>query len=330
MSPLTLASIPCAVVPILGFLWLVWWLDRYDREPLPLFLGVFAYGAVVAPPLALIASWSFSIPLAAVVHPDVLPGVQATFLAPLVEEPAKGAVLLLVARSRHFDNVTDGFVYGAAVGLGFGMSENLLYFVGAAAEGDAWAWMTTVAIRTLYSALMHAAASSLLGAAIGLGRFRPPPLRALLLTLGTAAALGVHGLWNGLLTLAQDGVALAGALDFFLFPLEFAALVGVFQLCLVLEHRILRGELQAEAALGTLPPEHVRMLSRYLLRSRRGWLPKSVDHHAYVRLATTLALRRSQRAASPDPDAVGAEIGQLRREIRAVLSGSSRRAGGSA
>ena len=51
-------------------------------------------------------------------------------IAPLIEEPAKALCLLALYRSREFDNATDGFVYGAAAGLGFGMTENFFYFGG--------------------------------------------------------------------------------------------------------------------------------------------------------------------------------------------------------
>ena len=58
--------------------------------------------------------------------PGALPSRQK--LAPLIEEPTKAIILFAIVRSRHFDNTTDGFVYGAAAGLGFAMTENFMYF----------------------------------------------------------------------------------------------------------------------------------------------------------------------------------------------------------
>ena len=319
MGALTLASIPCAVIPILGFLWLMWWLDRYDREPLWLFLGVFLWGALGAVVLAVLGSGVLSVPLAAMVAQDVERGLSMTFVAPLAEEPAKALILFFVARSRHFDNVTDGFVYGAAAGLGFGMSENLLYFVNVAGTGDPVAWMATVAVRTLYSALMHAAATSLVGAAIGLAQFRHGPSRTLLLAAGFAGAVAMHALWNGLLALAESGAPVLGLIDLLIFPLEFGVLVLIFQACLHAEHKMIARELAAEAAAGHLPPAHVPFLASYLRRSRRGWLPPGVDHHEYVRLATTLALRREQLARGAEPGFSQLEVERLRAEIAALL-----------
>ena len=320
MAPLALASIPCAVLPILGFLWLIWWLDRYDREPVGLFLLVFAWGAVGAVGLAMLGSALFALPIGALADPDVAASIALTFLAPAVEEPSKAAILFLVARSKHFDNVTDGFVYGAAAGLGFGMTENLMYFLHAAADGDALAWVATVAVRTLYSALMHAGATSLIGAAIGLARNRRGWSRPLLLALGFAAACGMHALWNGLLALAEAGQPLLGLVDLLIFPLEFLVLLGLFQLCLVAEHGVLRRELTEEADLGTLPLAHVPLLSSYLRRARAGWLPHHVDHHAYVRLATTLALRRAHHKQRGVLRVGDRELEALREGISALLS----------
>ncbi len=319
LGALTLASIPCAVIPTLGFLWLMWWLDRYDREPIWLFLGVFLWGAVGAVVLAVVASAVLSIPLVALAPEDAASGLSMTFVAPLAEEPAKALILFLVARSRHFDNVTDGFVYGAAIGLGFGMTENILYFVDAASQGDPMTWAATVAIRTLYSALMHAAATSLVGASIGLAKFRKGPQRLVLLTAGFAVAIFIHALWNGLLALAQDGAALLGILDFIVFPIEFGVLVLIFQACLIVEARMIRRELSAEAAEGHLPESHVPLLASYLKRSRPGWLPKGIDHQRYIRLTTTLALRREQRERGSEAEFSQQEIDRLRREIGQIL-----------
>ncbi len=281
------------------FLAIVWWLDRYDREPVWLMLLTFLWGAGPAVLLAL--------PVAMVVEPVLLglgvasgldPAVSASvtgpvMVAPLIEEPAKAAVLLFLLFSRHFDNMTDGFVYGAAAGLGFGMTENLLYFVDAAHSPSAW-WATVV-IRTFYSALMHAIASSILGAAIGFARFRGPFVLLFAGIVGYGLAVGVHVLWNLLIVSAElfddPDLFLANLL---LFPLEFGLVFVVFQICLFSESRGIARELAEEAQLGTLPADHPRRLASFWSRVFRGWMPRGIDQNAYVRLATRLALRRGQ------------------------------------
>ena len=307
-------SVPCAVLPVLGFLWLIWWMDRYDREPLWLFALAFLWGAGGGAVLALVSSQVAS-------SAGGLTAIDMMRLAPIIEEPAKALILLLIVTSHHFDNTTDGFVYGAAAGLGFGMTENFFYFSHAAQGADVLAFALLVAMRSLYSALMHASATSVIGAALGWAKFRRGPLRLLALPLGLAVAVGIHSLWNELLAAGAAGSVALGLLDFVLFPVEFGILFGIFQLCLVDEKRILERELQEEVDLGVIPPQHLAFLGAYRKRSRPGWLPRAMDHRAYVRAATTLAFRKHQLRHTAAPDFYAVEVTRLRQTILQLLVG---------
>ncbi len=304
-------SVPCAVLPVLGFLWLIWWMDRYDREPIWLFGLAFLWGAGGGVVLALVTS-----------HAAADVGlIELVKWAPLIEEPAKALVLLLIVTSAHFDNTTDGFVYGAAAGLGFGMTENFFYFRHAAEGGDLLAFALLVALRSLYSALMHASATSVVGAALGWAKFRPGPSRWIIIPGGMAVALGIHGLWNWLLAAGAAGSITLGLLDFILFPVEFGILFAIFQLCLLDEKRILERELQEEVDLGVIPPKHLEFLGAYRRRSLPGWLPEEMDHRAYVRAATTLAFRKHQLRNTASPDFYAVEVTRLRQQILQLLVG---------
>jgi RsiW-degrading membrane proteinase PrsW (M82 family) len=317
---LTSLSAIFAVVPLVAFIGVMWWLDRYDREPLWLVGATFLWGAIGGTAMALVGSTYAIDFLRATVAEDQMALVTTVVVAPLIEEPTKALVLFAVALSRHFDNTTDGFLYGAATGLGFGMTENLLYFLKVAAEGDLQAWAATVAVRTLYSALMHASASSVVGAAIGWARFRGPRAMMKTVPLGLLGAIAIHGLWNGLLALSTTtgGGSVIAAANLVLFPLEFLVLFGVFQLCLLEERRMLRRELSEEVANGVLPAVHLPHLCSYLGRIGHGWLPKSVDHDAYVVAATRLAFRKHQTRLQGD-DQAAKELQGYRNEIRRLL-----------
>ncbi len=322
---LALLSVFCAGLPILCFLAVLWWLDRYDREPIWLLVLVFAWGAIGAVVLSLVGNTLAMLPLALVMGGAAATHTGTVLIAPLVEEPTKALVLPLVLRSRHFDNATDGFVYGAAAGLGFGMTENFFYFVGTAAEGDVTAWVATVVIRTFFSAVMHATASSIVGAALGWAMFRGGLARLLAGAGGLAVAMIIHGIWNGLITadqLLESGGVLFLA-DLMLFPAELFLVFAIFQACLWEEHRIIRDELTSEADAGRLPREHVPILASYLRRMRGGWLPPTVPRQSYVRDATTLAfrLRQARVAKGPRGAAIQRDIAQLREALRSALSG---------
>ena len=63
-------SLLSAVIPLVAFLGLVWWLDRYDREPIWLVLLTFAWGALGGVLFALLGSSLAMEPLAMLVGPE--------------------------------------------------------------------------------------------------------------------------------------------------------------------------------------------------------------------------------------------------------------------
>jgi len=322
---LTIASVVAAVLPMVGFLAVVWWMDRYDREPVWLISAVFTWGAVGAILLAL--------PTSLVVHVGLLQAltladapmwllerVAVVLVAPIAEEPAKAAVLALVVFNRHFDNMTDGFVYGCAAGLGFGMTENLWFFL--TLQPDIPTWGSTVVVRTLYSAVMHATATSVLGAALGHARFRGGPTLTLFGLAGLSGAITVHGLWN---TLASSPSEQLWVADLVLLPLEVLLVFAVFQLCLLDESRTILRELAEESDHGLIPSDHPEILASWRRRNTPGWLPATVDLGRYVRTTTDLAMRKRQRRelGPRAPLFYRAEIRRLRSQVDALLHGGT-------
>lgn len=316
-------SMFCAVVPMLGFLALMWWLDRHEREPLWLVGLAYLWGATGAVVLSLVGSWLLSAVFGVVLGAEATEALSAVLVAPAIEEPAKALLLVGLVWSRHFDNTTDGFVYGAAIGLGFGMSENFLYFVNVGSQGDLASWAVTIVIRTLYSALMHAGATSMIGAALGFAKFNGWIARIVGLPVAFGLAWGMHALWNGLLT--ADALAGLGGLlslvNLLVFPLEFGVLVLVLQVCLWDERRTIRRELLEEVQGGLIPATHLPRIASWLGRWRSDWVPRGVNKHAYLRAATTLAFRKHQARRSPGQRFYAEEITRLRSEIGRLLRG---------
>jgi RsiW-degrading membrane proteinase PrsW (M82 family) len=328
---LALLSVLCATVPMLAFLFLVWFLDRHDREPIWLFGLTFLWGAIGSILFALIGSSLAMVPLVLacqLVEPLTgVPGaimadqLSAVLVAPLVEEPMKALILFAVMFSRHFDNATDGFVYGAAAGLGFGMTENFLYFVQVASMGDTFSWLMTVVIRTFFSALMHACATSCVGAMLGFARFRGLGWKIMALPIGFGVAIAIHATWNGLLTVdAFTGSGLFTLANFVLFPLEFLTLFVVFQFALWDERRTIRRELADEVSNQVMPLGHAQAIAGYFSRSRAGWLDARIPQGAYVKAATTLAIRKHQcrNASQGAYGFYSDEVLRLRKEVQAL------------
>lgn len=304
-----LASLLFAIVPMGLYLWGIWAMDRYDREPIGLLLLNFAWGALGAIFFAIVFSVSMSEMLGT---SDIQ---NAVFIAPLTEEITKGIFLLWTVRDRRFDNITDGVVYGMAIGLGFGMTENFLYFLGASTAGE---WVAMVVVRTLFTAVMHAMATGILGAFIGYTKFGKSLLRVPLRLLGLGLAMFMHFFWNFSVTLSSPaGIGLGTVFIF----LSLFVIIIVLQLSLLAENRLLIRELTEEAELGLIPAVHLQYLPFTSKRRLLGWLSPTIDRKQYIGLATRLAFRKFQSRNSHGElrDKYLGEVEELRGSIGHML-----------
>lgn len=293
----------------------VWWFDRYDREPWPLVVMVFLWGLLAAPALAtgagLIVSlgsdsgFTYLIPIA---------------VAPLIEEMAKGVgILLVVVFSQHFDNPTDGLVYGTAVGLGFAVTENLLYGIFAGprmVQGDA---LSLILTRTVFTAGIHALASSAVGAGLGFGRTAGRRwLSILWALLGLTVAVALHGAWNYAVTSVAPTTGWAFP-AMILGPL-YATYVAAFVLMLWGEHRILVKQMSEEVSLGVLPGWAQTVIPYYHRRVRSDWWPSRQERIVISRLLTRLAFRKhALEARGASANLQGLEVVLLRARIQGIL-----------
>ncbi len=310
---LALVSLIIAIVPMVLNLLLVWRLDRYEREPLSMMLLNFLWGGTGA----IIFSIVFSIQVSDLISSnDVLDTIA---VAPMVEETIKGVFLLLVALNRNFDNLTDGIVYGMAIGLGFGMTENFLYFLGAESPEQ---WFFMVMIRTLFSASLHALATGIAGAGVGLTKYQFHVLKWPIRVLFLGLAMFVHFFWNysvSVLVQANPAFGMGVGIVFIVFGV--ISLMLLLQIALAYEHRVIVAELAEEAASGLIPEDHLRFIPFSARRKYRGWLPVHVDPSAYIQAATLLAFRKRQlrSCAEHRQDQLSADVERLREKIRTAL-----------
>lgn len=113
----------------------IYWLDLFEREPKLLLAAAVIWGGVIATSLAAYANESWLSVLGKLTSPDLTSQWGAAIVGPGVEETLKlmGVVTLFLIASSEFDGVMDGFVYGAMVGLGFTVVEDVSYFINAVA-----------------------------------------------------------------------------------------------------------------------------------------------------------------------------------------------------
>lgn len=279
-----LASALAAVLPMVVYLLIIWRFDRYDREPLGLVLKNYLWGALGAIFFAIIGSTILSAGLSSVITNKAdLNNAETILIAPFVEEITKGIFLLITLSNKRFDNMTDGIVYGGAIGLGFGMTENFLYFI--AYGHNLQEWLTIVIIRTLFSAVMHCVATATFGAFIGYAKFKGIAYKVTFPVIGLAIAMFIHFAWN--FSVSFQSTALLGFVFMFFTVIIFAI---TFSVSVWSEKRIIYQELLSEAIDGLIPIEHLEALTSSK-RNRFGWVDESI-RKLYIRAATTLAFRK--------------------------------------
>lgn len=125
------------------------------------------------------------------------------YFAPVAEEILKALVLVYLVRRPKFTYFVDGAIYGFAAGMGFAIFENYEYIL----VNTGWGLGTALA-RVISVNLIHASASAVVGAALGLARFRRNLGHVAFLLSGLALAMLLHGAFNNLVTRLTAGPVL--------------------------------------------------------------------------------------------------------------------------
>lgn len=192
-------SILAAIIPALVYIYLIYYVDRYEKEPLWLLTAAFLWGAVPAIIGALLFNVVLGAPFYMVLGQETGDAAVATFVAPLVEESVKGLALLLILFlwRDQIDTLLDGIIYGAMVGIGFAMVENVFYFVDEFQASGVEGWQTLVILRAVLFGLNHSLFTSMTGMGVAVAKLNPRSgWRWAAPVLGWSAAVFIHFLHN--------------------------------------------------------------------------------------------------------------------------------------
>lgn len=299
---------------------LVYLLDLYEREPIPLLVAAFVWGAVAATTLSAIGNAGWGVVVARLAGPEFASRWTAALTAPFVEEILKGVgvvLMVLIARDE-VDDVLDGFVYGALCGLGFAVVEDVFYFI-AVFGGDVQGVLQGFFVRVIASGLYsHVLYTGLVGMAIGIVTTRRDdrPLRDRLRPAGLlagAAGFG-HFLWNSPILEFFPRHPWEGA-EWFMIPVATAVkglplllfVVLAIRLARSRERRWLRETLASEIAEDAVSAEELAILEdpRRRACARRELRRRAGDRAAGLlkrlqREQVNLAMLRSRVASDDD------------------------------
>jgi RsiW-degrading membrane proteinase PrsW (M82 family) len=319
---------------------ILWYLDRRERESPWLFAIAFLWGGLIATWIAMplntlilldVGDWVAHNPqVKEVLGGEAALMIGAPIAAPLVEESIKalGVVLLFVLARAEFDNMRDGFIYGALVGAGFTWLEAALYVAQGYEQFGKAPWGQQIGARyALFGLSGHVLFTGLFGAFLGLARqMRKRWLRYLLPILGLAIAVGAHALNNALplvLTLMSsaageappqkpepppdmgfgEAFATASAMDLIVFLPFVALLAYLLYRSGRWELDVIRSELATEPADCVTAEERRQIETIGLFGTRRiaGVLPRRSAE--LVRLQHELAFRKRRlRDRGEDPE----------------------------
>ncbi len=317
-----LVGLGLAVLPVPLLLAAFRWLGRVEPGPWRNLLFAFAWGACAAALIAIVAN-SFATRWIATTTADPAGAdtLGATVIAPVVEETAKAAAVLLLFlfRRRDFGGILDGVVAAGFTATGFAFTENVLYLGNAfgtdqltGGSGVASVTAATFFVRIVMSPFAHPLFTVLTGIGFGaaaLSADRQRVRRVLFPLAGLLLAMGMHALWNGSATLGQFGfIAVYGA---FMVP-TFGLLTWLVVWTRQRELRTVRTELPAYAVAGWLRPAEpfalgsmrARRLARKFAREHGG-RPAARAVAQYEAYATSLAfLRHRGRAGKAGADFV--------------------------
>lgn len=168
-----LAALFFGFMPCFLYAYILYWLDRYEKEPKILLGAVFMWGVVVAAGGSYVLNSLFGLTIFGLTGSEGLASVAgATISAPLVEETLKGmAVLVVFLIFRHeFDSILDGIVYAGIAALGFAATENSIYIWRGFAS-DGWGGLATlVFIRVILVGWQHPFYTAFIGIGLAMAR----------------------------------------------------------------------------------------------------------------------------------------------------------------
>lgn len=322
----TMLSILAAVLPAVLYSLVIWWFDKYEKEPWGLLVVTFVWGAIPAIFMSLMAEFLLGIPFSAVFGDAVGQVIQRSAIAPIVEEVIKGFTIFLIFLifRREFDGLLDGIVYGALVGFGFGMTENMFYFLGGFREGGAMGWVMVIFLRTMIFGLNHGLFSSITGIGFGYASIANRAWqRWLAPLLALCGAILFHAMHNTF-------SSLAGELSW---PILISLLndwCGVLIILLIIflswdrEKRWIVQELSSEVDAGVLSQADYEIVASYWGRIAAQWrafsrygLRQARKSRKLHELATELAFKKHRLHVMGDEvRGEAAETTLLREEIK--------------
>jgi len=291
----------------------VYWLDRYEKEPLALLGAAFFWGAVVAAGGAYVINTVFGIGIYALTGSgDIADQATASLVAPFVEEGLKGLAVVIVFLffRKEFDSVLDGIIYAGIAALGFAATENVLYIYQMGYGEGGWNGLfELVWVRDVLVAWQHPFYTAFTGIGLAVARMNKNILvKIIAVPLGFALAVTGHAIHNSIGLFVPD--LFARALDWFGW-----VLMGIFIFIMIARERwLLQKHLAEEVNSGLITrAQYQKALSPFTMST--AFLTGGRAASRFYRVCGELAHKKEQLIKLGDESGNTAIVQSLRQEL---------------
>jgi RsiW-degrading membrane proteinase PrsW (M82 family) len=309
---------------VLTYLFFIRWVDRFEPEPWWLILAAFVWGALFATLGGGISSSIAQAVASPFFEAKDLDVVGATVFAPIFEETFKGMGVALIALIsalglRELDGPLDGAIYGGVVGLGFTLTEDILYVANQYATNGFGGFVFLLFLRTVLLGLSHCTFTACTGLGFGIAtEAKSWAVKIVIPIFGFGCAIAMHAMHNFLPTFFGEGGLLVMMLVSWAIDIMFFVLLA---LLVVRDRSIVVRELFGEVG-HLLHPKELQLVSSYFslgfknwgVLLSKGWSAFSLRRKKQLQLVELAFVksRRRRGEAGPDLDRKEAE---LRRDI---------------
>lgn len=316
---LNLVSTFAIVIPMLVYVWGAKKLDKYEGNYVHATFKGYLAGAIGAVFFSIIFSLLLYNLLSALTsNPFSLDKIETIAVAPIVEELTKGFFLFLIIKNKKVCSITEGMIIGGAIGLSFGLIENIFYFI---LHSSSYSTIVSLIIyRTFFSALMHCIATGFMGAFLGYIKFFNSPTKSSFYFMGFLTAIVIHSTWN---FCSSFNILLN--LGYLFLIVTAVAFIVTYIFAKAQEKKYIWEELMHESREGAIPREYIELLNSPK-KNKIQWVDESL-RKAYIKAVITLAFRKIQyqNANNFDKEILGKDIIHYKVLILKIINDNSQK-----
>jgi protease PrsW len=312
-------------VPMFFFAWLVYWTDRYEKEPKLLLVGSFLWGVLIAAGGAFLINTVLGIGVYIFTESETATNLATgSIIAPIIEESLKGLAVLLVFLffRKEFDSILDGIVYAAITAIGFAATENAYYIYSYGfSEGGFGGGLFLVFVRVILVGWQHPFYTAFIGIGLAMARLNHSAIiRIMAPFTGWVIAVIMHAIHNTLSNFITGlgGLAFSTLMDWGGWFLMFLFILWA----IYREKRWITLHLQEEVHLGVISPGQYRVACSAWEQSstRLGafFSGQYAATHRFYQTCAELAHKKQQLASLGEEGGNSLIIQSLREELSSL------------